>query len=365
MKSSIRVLSFVLTLTLALSVLSCVTFAASTDYPTLRKGSSGEPVGILQDMLVSLGYNLSIDEIFGSKTLAAVKDFQETRGLTCDGIVGRKTWAALEAAVEEADDGDGKSLWLSSSTMIPTEIFECQQDTALSGKIRGTSQLGKVIIGVYDEAGHKVFALSQKVKNKTFDLAEFSKAFDLASLEPDTYIFQIRVVNDINGDVTLYDEELEVLDFYVDSDFADTESVILKLSVKAHGKEKISDHFKVSEFACSDGSDTILVDRKLIAGLEEIRIQFDAPVTISSGYRSPEYNSTLENAKSKSKHTLGMAADILVKGYSPYEVAAFAEELGFLGIGRYTTSDWFTHVDTRTTRYFWREHAGYTMRTFQ
>jgi peptidoglycan hydrolase-like protein with peptidoglycan-binding domain len=39
------------------------------------------------------------DGIYGPRTEAAVKYFQRANGLVADGIVGQKTWAALEAAV--------------------------------------------------------------------------------------------------------------------------------------------------------------------------------------------------------------------------------------------------------------------------
>lgn len=66
--------------------------------PTLRKGSKGEYVKILQQKLVDLGYNIGksgVDGDFGSATLAAVKAFQKDRGLKVDGVVGEKTWEAL------------------------------------------------------------------------------------------------------------------------------------------------------------------------------------------------------------------------------------------------------------------------------
>lgn len=67
-----------------------------TSYPTLKKGSKGDSVKKLQTLLVSKGYNpKGTDGIFGNDTEAAVKAFQKANGLTADGIVGSKTWAAL------------------------------------------------------------------------------------------------------------------------------------------------------------------------------------------------------------------------------------------------------------------------------
>lgn len=70
-------------------------------YPTLRRGSTGEDVKKLQNTLLQLGYALgAIDGQFGPATESAVKLFQGTQKLTIDGIVGKNTWMALEAALK-------------------------------------------------------------------------------------------------------------------------------------------------------------------------------------------------------------------------------------------------------------------------
>lgn len=67
-----------------------------SNIPTLRRGSQGDEVADLQMLLNSkFGYELEVDGNFGSKTEAAVKDFQRKHGLTADGVVGAKTWKVL------------------------------------------------------------------------------------------------------------------------------------------------------------------------------------------------------------------------------------------------------------------------------
>ena len=70
------------------------------DYkPTIRRGSKGEYVTLLQSKLVLRGYDIGpagVDGDFGRGTEAAVKAFQQDNGLTPDGICGPKTWAMLE-----------------------------------------------------------------------------------------------------------------------------------------------------------------------------------------------------------------------------------------------------------------------------
>lgn len=60
-------------------------------YPTIKKGSKGECVIILQKKLGGL----TADGVFGDKTEAAVKQFQKFNDITADGIVGPKTWTAI------------------------------------------------------------------------------------------------------------------------------------------------------------------------------------------------------------------------------------------------------------------------------
>jgi peptidoglycan hydrolase-like protein with peptidoglycan-binding domain len=68
---------------------------------TLRVGSTGENVRIIQRQLNAISDKyplipkLRVDGIFGPRTEAAVKTFQETFDLTPDGAVGKATWYSI------------------------------------------------------------------------------------------------------------------------------------------------------------------------------------------------------------------------------------------------------------------------------
>lgn len=66
-----------------------------TELPIVVIGESGDLVLKLQEKLISKGYALSDDGIFGEQTYAAVKDFQSSYHLVADGLVGPKTWTEL------------------------------------------------------------------------------------------------------------------------------------------------------------------------------------------------------------------------------------------------------------------------------
>ena len=63
--------------------------------PTVKKGAKGNITRLIQERLNSVGFNLTLDGIFGENTKNAVIVFQKNRELTQDGIVGPNTWEWL------------------------------------------------------------------------------------------------------------------------------------------------------------------------------------------------------------------------------------------------------------------------------
>lgn len=64
-------------------------------YSTIRKGSSNDDVKTWQEFLAGQGYSIATDGIFGDETYKYTKKWQESKGLTADGIVGANTWASM------------------------------------------------------------------------------------------------------------------------------------------------------------------------------------------------------------------------------------------------------------------------------
>lgn len=141
------------------------------------------------------------------------------------------------------------------------------------------------------------------------------------------------------------------------------------MAIKTYSKNqfnlRLTTNFKVSEFTCKCGCSTAKIDDKLVNFVQKIRTHFRKPTTINSGYRCSKHNAKIGGA-SKSKHVYGQAADIVVEGVSPKEVAKYAESIGVLGIGLYNTDKdgHFVHIDTRPTKFFWLGHAQVQQTTF-
>lgn len=88
-------------LTLALAVLFAVNIliivlAQTAEAASYKRGSSGSVVTQIQTKLKNWGYyKYEVDGVYGSRTEAAVKAFQQKNGLTADGVAGSSTLAAL------------------------------------------------------------------------------------------------------------------------------------------------------------------------------------------------------------------------------------------------------------------------------
>lgn len=109
---------------------------------------------------------------------------------------------------------------------------------------------------------------------------------------------------------------------------------------------KLSPHFTRHEFSCHCCG-VCLVSQRLVDALEKLREALGGvPVHVTSGYRCHDWNKKIGGVPG-SQHPKGTAADIVVEGRDPVEVAEKAEhicEFRHGGIGIYDT---FTHLDVR------------------
>ena len=142
------------------------------------------------------------------------------------------------------------------------------------------------------------------------------------------------------------------------------------MGVKTYSKGvvvKLSTNFNSTEFDCHGNSccSQTLVDEQLVICLQMIRDHFNAPISVTSGFRCIRHNSNIGSGTG-SQHVKGCAADIVVSGVAPREVAKYAESIGIKGIGLYETGSdgHFVHIDTRTVKAFWYGQAQKKMTTF-
>ena len=122
---------------------------------------------------------------------------------------------------------------------------------------------------------------------------------------------------------------------------------------------KLTNNFNLSEFSSKDRMptplDVIPNLEKLAMNLQRLRNYLNAPIKVNSGYRSPQHNKKIGGALN-SFHVKGMAADIVVQGYTPQQVFDAIEvlqERGEMIIGGLKAYDTFVHFDIRNHKARW------------
>lgn len=110
-------------------------------------------------------------------------------------------------------------------------------------------------------------------------------------------------------------------------------------TIKARDNKNLSwnniKHFKKTEFTCKCGCGFNNIDLKLVKVLEEIRNHFGQPCTVTSGCRCATHNARVGGVQG-SRHVVGKAADIYVKGVSASTLLAYTKSLVAQGKLRYT-----------------------------
>jgi hypothetical protein len=92
------------------------------------------------------------------------------------------------------------------------------------------------------------------------------------------------------------------------------------------------------------------IEPRLVDLVYRVQAQFKAQeIRVVSGYRTPHGGG--------SNHGRGRAIDLVVPGVADQEVAKFARELGYVGVGVYPSSG-FVHLDVRERSYFWVDASG-------
>lgn len=102
-----RLTAVALALCMCLGALTAAT-VYQAEAKNIIKGDTKQNITLVQTRLKELGYyKISVDGIWGSKTLAAVKNFQRDYGLTVDGIVGANTERALKITLKSSSSSSG------------------------------------------------------------------------------------------------------------------------------------------------------------------------------------------------------------------------------------------------------------------
>ena len=137
-------------------------------FASVEFGDKSTQVKEIQQMLNNLGYDVSIDGIYGYRTKENIKDFQRSNGLTADGIVGDKTFNFLiertkdiEYVVKKGDSLSELAVKFNSTLAIIREKNQLSSNKIIAGKsiLIPKSGMGDGRIeNVYKKIDHKIQA---------------------------------------------------------------------------------------------------------------------------------------------------------------------------------------------------------------
>lgn len=120
-------------------------------------------------------------------------------------------------------------------------------------------------------------------------------------------------------------------------------------------REKVSNNFTAGEFFPKRHKyGPVFIDEILIDELQRLRKLIKKSIKITSGYRPAAYNKRI-GGSSKSKHMLGMGADIWAN-MPMADLASAAYKAGFRRIG---ISKGFIHVDVFSGEAYWEYYKRY------
>lgn len=106
-------------------------------------------------------------------------------------------------------------------------------------------------------------------------------------------------------------------------------------------------NFSPNEMRCR-GTGEVRVSPDFMDKLQSLRERLGFPLSVTSGYRTPEHNEKVSTTGLTGPHTTGQAVDIAIYGERAYLLMEQAPTLGFAGIGwrqHGSRSQRFIHLD--------------------
>ena len=127
-------------------IMSIILLIQPQAYALSKRGSTGNEVRKIQEKLINWGYMTgSVDGVYGAKTEAAVKRFQQKNGLTPDGIAGSATLAKMGITSNTTQSASNNNIRLLAML--------------INGEARGETYEGQVAVGavVLNRVRHSSF----------------------------------------------------------------------------------------------------------------------------------------------------------------------------------------------------------------
>lgn len=172
---------------------------------------AGDDVKNVQEALKQLGYDLSkygSDGLIGSETTAAIKAFQEAKGLSIDGIVGPNTVKALQDAVGSTDKlkGNVNDLMNDITKKGGRDLAIESIGYAWKGLIRIAHDVKTAYKDIFPKefTSDDLYGIIQKIHDLSFNLMYSSKTSDQLQRSFKGLFAALDIVGTITGGVVRF-----------------------------------------------------------------------------------------------------------------------------------------------------------------
>lgn len=126
---------FIILITMLITLIILIVFETNT-IALSRYGSRGAEVSQIQTKLKRWGYyNGNVDGIYGSQTLAAVKYFQRSNGLTVDGIAGTQTLNAMGIMSSSSSGSSSSTSSNSNLNLLSRLVYSEARGETYTGQV--------------------------------------------------------------------------------------------------------------------------------------------------------------------------------------------------------------------------------------
>ncbi|MFN2363184.1 MAG: peptidoglycan DD-metalloendopeptidase family protein [Halarsenatibacteraceae bacterium] len=196
---------------LAVTLICFLVLSVGAEAGILRNGDRGAAVEELQQNLELLGYNTSVDGIFGSGTEQALREFQKEAGLSVDGVYGNQTETTLQEELNNSTENIYTVQQGDTLTIIAINHGVSLNDLRIANNIDGSrihpgdelvipGENGNLTGQGGEESG--IEEITHNVRN--------GEALSTIARQHDTDVATIREYNNISGDMIKAGDELVI-----------------------------------------------------------------------------------------------------------------------------------------------------------
>lgn len=191
--------------TALITIFIILIFSVTASAVYLELNDRGKTITEVQKMLDKLGYNISIDGVYGHRTKSVIKSFQLNNGLSVDGVVGDNTYHLLEKMTTDIEYTVKKGDTLFDlADEYDTTISHLKEKNNIRSDIIRPGQ--KLYIAKTGKGGGR----EEKLYNNIIHEVEPGDALSLIARRYGTDVETIKLANKLNNDRIVVGDDLVI-----------------------------------------------------------------------------------------------------------------------------------------------------------